>query len=429
MYKINLSLLWFFITIIGFISKQIIALDCRDYTDPLSYKSTKVKCDIVKNEDYDKITANSTEFLSPSEAFVIDFTCGSSDTTLCEKAKNAFISAGQRIASVIRFNTPIRVNASFAALSANTLGSAKPARTIPLQDQDGIIRLYPQALVKQMQFPSHPEFSTYDITALFSSTADVFFKEDVTIQTNQYDFEYIVTHEYIHGLGFISYWREWFVPDFPDLTPYPEFLVDNTDPSKPITYTGFTETAFDRYMVLNTTDKIKMTTLAQQINKFAPIGKKFPSLISFEESFLDSRQSYIAENLSYAAINPYSMDFVTNDSTPVILETKIIPFNPGSSVTHVDTLYMNTSDFLMVYVAQPGITLDDIIIKNGNASGGAIGPYLTKVLETLGYTTANNLSPYRPTLPKSGSNNISPSLSMAISLIITITLSQYFNIF
>ncbi|CAG8562118.1 1646_t:CDS:2 [Acaulospora morrowiae] len=359
--------------------RQIIALECRDYSDPFSYKSIKVNCDIIKNENYARFL-NSTKFVSPSSAFVIDFTCGSSDVNLCKKAKNAFLSAGQRIASVIQFNTPINVKASFDKLSTNTLGQASPARLIPLKDRDGIIRLYPQALVKQMQFPKHPEFNNYDILAEFTTTAKWFFKEDVNIQKDQYDFEYVITHEIIHGLGFISGWREWFLSSLSDLTPYPLFLDDSTDPNKLITYTGFFEMAFDRYMMLNLTKKTMITTLAQEINRFAPIGKKFASLSSFEKEFQSSPQALIAKNLSLAAIIPYTMDFVTHDSTPVILETSLNPYSIKSSISHVDTLYTDTSDFLMVYDSKHGIRFDDLA-KN---YGGVIGSKLIKVLETLG---------------------------------------------
>ncbi|CAG8586691.1 9921_t:CDS:2 [Acaulospora morrowiae] len=317
-----------------------------------------------------------------NEVFVIDFTCGSSDKNLCEKAKNAFASAGQRIASVIQFNTPVKVNATFTALGPLVLGQALPARTIPLKDHDGIIRLYPQALVKQMQFPSHPEFNTYDITALFSSTADVYFKEDTTIQQNQADFEYIITHEFIHGLGFLSNWNEYFLPDFLSLTPSPVFLNDITDPSKPINYTGFTEAAFDRYMMLNQgTYNTTMTALAQNISNFAPIGTEYASLNVFENAFISSPESYIAGNLSLATITPYTMGFMTHDSSLVVLETKLNPFFSGSSIDHVDTYYANTSDFIMIYVSLPGIRLDDLDKKYG----GVIGPYITKILETLGF--------------------------------------------
>ncbi|CAG8702794.1 17943_t:CDS:2, partial [Acaulospora morrowiae] len=359
---------------------QIIALECHDYLDPFSYKSTKVNCNIVKNENYDEITKKSTGFLSSSEVFVIDFTCRSTDKNLCEKAKNAFVSAGQRIASVIQFNTPVRVNATFTALGPLVLGQAKPARTIPLKDKDGIIRLYPQALVKQMEFSSHPEFNTYDITALFSSTADLFFKEDKTAQINQTDFEYIVTHEFIHGLGFVSNWNKYFT-DFIALTPGPDFLEDIKDRNQPISYTGFTERAFDRYMVLNLgSSKVAMTVLAQNITNFAPIGTKYASFSAFEKAFIGSPEYKIAKDLSNKAITPYTMDFVTHDSSLVVLETKLNPFSSGSSISHVDTYYTNTSDFLMVYVSQPGIRFDDLDKKYG----GVIGPYITKILETLG---------------------------------------------
>ncbi|CAG8438167.1 10723_t:CDS:2 [Acaulospora colombiana] len=287
-------------------------------------------------------------------------------------------------------------------------GAASPSRAIPLQDNDGTIRYYPQALVKQMQFPAHPEFETYDITALFSSSANLFFKGDSAIQLDQYDFEYIVTHDYL--------------PEVLALTPYPQFLDDITDVNQPVTYTGFVEMAFDGYILLTDFgDTVKMTTLAQRIDHFTSTGEKFTSVDSFSNAFVSSSQYAIGNNLLVAAQTPYTMKFVTNGSSSVFLETKLI-FTAGSSITHVDTAYSSTPDFLMVYKAEQGISLDELIKINGNAPGGAIGPNLTKIMETLGYATPDNPSPYRPTLPKSNTatKNLHPSPSMPIGLIVII---------
>jgi hypothetical protein len=48
-----------------------------------------------------------------SSMFKISFSCFDQDTELCEKAKSSFIKAGQIVSSVIRFQQPVTVNATF----------------------------------------------------------------------------------------------------------------------------------------------------------------------------------------------------------------------------------------------------------------------------------------------------------------------------
>ncbi|CAG8731290.1 8955_t:CDS:2, partial [Funneliformis mosseae] len=84
-------------------------------------------------------------------------------------------------------------------------------------------------------------------------------------------------------------------------------------------------------------------------------------------------------------------------SDAVILETAINPFVQGSSVSHMDfATYLNTSDFLMMYKAVVGKTIEELIKDGGNYPGGVIGPKLKLMLETIGYTTEDNPNPYKP---------------------------------
>lgn len=40
-----------------------------------------------------------------------------------------------------------------------------------MQDSDGIGRYYPQALVKQLNVTTHPQYGPYDITSMFNADA------------------------------------------------------------------------------------------------------------------------------------------------------------------------------------------------------------------------------------------------------------------
>ncbi|CAG8521099.1 7260_t:CDS:2 [Acaulospora colombiana] len=391
-----ISFILFIISIIS-IPDQAFALSCRDHYYPFTHKSSKkVSCAITEKQEFDQIKSSSNATaLAPNKAFIIDFHCGVNNATLCAQAQSAFNAVGVRIASVIQFNTPLRVNATFTNFCTALgecptpgggliLGSASPARTIPLQDSDGVIRYYPQALVKQMQLPNHPSFGPYDITAFFNTQANMFFQGDSTIQSDQFDFEYIVTHEFIHGLGFASSWRNYLTDTPILLTPLPDFLNDVTSDNSPVDFTGFDELAFDRYMQLTEPGKapVMMTSLTKKINSFTKIGTQFATANDLLNTFANSPQFNLSQQLMFDAETPHTMSFLTNSNDSVTLETKLNPFEDGSSVSHVDTLYKSTSDFLMAFSAFNGVTLDEVISKTNGTS--ALGPNLLKVLETLG---------------------------------------------
>lgn len=112
---------------------------------------------------------------------------------------------------IIEFYTPISVNVSATDFCAEygacnstasvdiILGGAVPARTFPLIDDDGVVRYYPQAVVRQMYFPpGHaPQSAPYDIVMEFNSKANFWFQSSntSTIQPDQYDFLTIAIHE------------------------------------------------------------------------------------------------------------------------------------------------------------------------------------------------------------------------------------------
>src|SRR6185369_7868264 len=93
------------------------------------------------------------------------------------------------------------------------IGGAISLRNMILKDNDeDIPRIYPQALVKQLNRQDHPEFLGYDILALFNSEANYWFEEydkGGKIGQDQFDFLFVVVHELIHGLGFTTGWGDY----------------------------------------------------------------------------------------------------------------------------------------------------------------------------------------------------------------------------
>jgi hypothetical protein len=136
-----------------------------------------------------------------NNAFKIDFTCYA-DNNSCQKAWRAFERAGIIISEAFVFKTQIVVNATFVPFCETmrecqkdhivTLGGSYPARTMAMARDDGVARLYPQALIKQLGYNPHPTYNYYDIVSLFNADAPFWFevcegsivKQYVTVEIN-----------------------------------------------------------------------------------------------------------------------------------------------------------------------------------------------------------------------------------------------------
>ncbi|CAI2188096.1 2995_t:CDS:2, partial [Funneliformis geosporum] len=285
-------------------------------------KKLSVKCLTVK-QPKKKLkfqVSNDTDMIE------IRFDCKLKNETLCVKAKSSFEEVGRLITSALTLNTQIIVNATFGEMfDPSILGSARPFRSMPIKDDDGIERLYPQSLVKQLQLTSHPEFAPVDIVADFNSLVDLWFEGDPPITSKQIGFLELILHELMHGLGFVSAWGDYFPKAAtPEVNDFIE--AENSDSKVMTVFNGFQERAFDKYLVILPDNK--------------------------------TTSSYINE---------------------------LNKFTDGSSISHVDnTIYTNTSDFLMTYRQEHGRTLNDNIGIGGNYDGGAISYKLRLILESLG---------------------------------------------
>ncbi|CAG8503478.1 7613_t:CDS:2, partial [Diversispora eburnea] len=346
--------------------------------------------------------------------FEIDFTCDKNTSNkTCEKARNAFETAGMIISSAIKLKKKIHVNATFTKFcgvflncsgGSSPIGYGIPARFIQLKDEDSVIRLYPQALVKQFDSLNHPEYNKYDITALFNSESTAYwFSGDPNPPTyNQIDFTLVILHEFIHGLGLITLWVDYFNPTPEGLVPFPSFLKNPngfTDYNGTITFTGFEESVFDKYLVFTDNDNNKdpekyLTSIREKINSFAggpEANTKFDNSSSFITSFVNSSNYNYAKDLLTKATIPRSIGFLPhnakNNNDIIIVETSLKPLITGSSLSHLDNdTYVDTPDFLMRYRAPRGISLETLYLANGGDKDNkcAIGPKTIEILETLG---------------------------------------------
>jgi hypothetical protein len=315
------------------------------------------------------------------------------DPKLCDKVKIAFNNAAVVILNTFELKEPITVNASFTNLCNNAtiwniLGSAGPSKLIPLKDEDEKIRLYPQALVKQFQLSNNDnyEFIEYDIIAEFNSEFSFWFRGDPEINSEQVDFELVLIHELLHGLGFLTSWDDYLSME--TLSPIPSFL--NTDAfsnQDQIIFTGFQEFAMDKYLVF-TNNNSSLGIITDILNQFSINKTEFNSMDDFKIEFANSPQFIEAKKMFNISAKSGMIAFRNpNENLDILMETSLVPFMPGSSISHLDrNTVSNTLDFLMKFKAPYNVTLDDITSINGNNLNytNPIGPLTIKMLKSIG---------------------------------------------
>ncbi|CAG8719575.1 17768_t:CDS:2, partial [Funneliformis caledonium] len=330
--------------------------------------------------------------------------CTIQDPIRCEKVKSSFEEAGRIISSTLILNTPILINAMFHSMeSPKILGAAGPFRSMPMKDDDGFERLYPQSLVKQFQLDVHPEFAPVDIVADFNSLVPFWFEGDPPITSIQTGFLELILHELMHGLGFASAWND-YINDDVVVAATPEIVGLTTETTLPdssakFVFNGFQERVLDKYLFLLPENK-STSSYASELNKFAEFGTTYENVSVFLNQFVTSPQYLVAKEIFGYFIIPKDLVFKPSVSDKeedmTFLETSLNPFLPGSSISHVDSkTYTNTSEFLMTFSQENGRTLNDNIRIGGNYSGGAIGYKLRLILESLGYATNENPNPYK----------------------------------
>lgn len=184
---------------------------------------------------------------------------------------------------------------------------------------------------------------------------------------------------------------------------------------------GFVEFPFDKYIHSknnNTNGYTAFTSTTQQLNHFGSSNATFRNMVDLANAWYNSDEYTSSKRLYTKAVTFLDVLAVIDNEPLLFLETSVNPFSSGSSLCHVDqSQYLNTTEYLMVYLANTGI---DITQLDQTFPQGPIGPKLLKVMATLGYNVKGNISTYRPSLsywsPPQGlvgtDSNPSPSLSI-----------------
>jgi hypothetical protein len=390
------------------LTQMTLSMQCLEYINPIyRHKTRFVDCPMVSSKDKRQVTPGNPEPSTPeptpasNEKFIVDFLCLIDDKTLCDKVDNVFITAGKFITETLNLKSQITVAAKFfdfctmgecGAGGKIILGAAGPARFIPHQDpKDNKIRMYPQALFKQFDLPDeHPQLGQYDIKAVFNSNMKYWFEGDPEpMSISQVDMLYVVLHELVHGLGFSTSWSDH--KKIQALTPFFASLPSNPTIGK------FLELTFDKNLVFLPSGK-SLTSFTDELNKFQFTSDMSDTQII--QAFRASPQFQIAQDLFAKASVQGTMGILLTPDPPsnteltqdqlnndvLLLETSIIPFTQGRSISHVDELtYLNSSDFLMVSEYPKKYTLGQLMANaNSTNTTGPIGPQLRRLLEIMG---------------------------------------------
>jgi hypothetical protein len=264
--------------------------------------------------------------------------------------------------------------------------------------------------------------------------------------------EYIILHELVHGLGFVSSWGTYFLGQDSPYFPSVQNLVNPTSMQvaslTPNSYTDSKTGAiyltgflpgmiFDKYLIANTTQSQHPQSLAvigDEIQNFC-LQNDQAYIVNFIDQFYKSNYSSDAQyvynminsnqslafNLSSALLgNLYTTNQQSLTSSNLALysanhasniETSPGNFRPGLIISHFDDSYLKTPNFLMCHSYQPGITLGDLtsqvysnlppIYFNITVNGSTvptlynytIGPGVLNVLNVIGYgSIINNVS-------------------------------------
>lgn len=359
----------------------------------------------------------------------IQFMCNSSDVKTCNKARNAYQNVADTMTSLLNLRQNVTILAQYLSFCQafdecgrlDLLGSARPSQywMMPGSSKVDTSYMYPQSLARQLT-DDLPFGDSPDIIASFNSDekpgatlSKFWFSGDGDIQTTQYDFEYVVLHEIIHGLGFLTSLST-YLPDpaksnqstivsgsMANSLPLVSFNVNmawNTKTGAPeISPTGDLPYIFDKFLVENSTG-VPLSTMYRGLLSATEFGSNNDTMAysAFLSKLSNSSQMRLMKKLYRLFCTKSSVRFQTLDGasgafanvdvqaaksySSIMLETKG-SFKAGTSVSHFEQdTFTNTADFLMRPSGSSGVTLDKL--SRNKFPIGQDGLY---ALATLGY--------------------------------------------
>ncbi|KAI9188679.1 hypothetical protein H9P43_000100 [Blastocladiella emersonii ATCC 22665] len=323
----------------------------------------------------------------------------------CGYARSAFSRAAAHLSRAIDLARPLAVRASYRSFCGtgtcddSLLGRAGAssfwARREPLDaGSNGTAAImYPQALARQVAVGRDLAWSTYEIQAEFNADSPrgqarrkFWFPESgLAIAGDQYDFEYVVLHELVHGLGMMSAWGTYFDDDargtaLPLLTPPPgSYAALDVDDGGPVAATSpFAQPLLFDTLVFDVPRRRSLLASLAAIARTQPAA--FPSTPPPTDPGVDAAAGLY---MRATTARTFAVASDASGAHPLaVLETAFAPFAPGSSLSHVDqALYTGTRNALMRARASRGKTLGEVV-----DASDPLGPVVRGVLAALGYT-------------------------------------------
>lgn len=349
------------------------------------------------------ITQWEGRIVSTNQKFDIQFSCRSS-ASFCDSARTVFQKAADRISNVLVLKHTVTMqlamflpcnspNPGPSCSELRVLGFAAPSNFLRIQNSDtGETLSYPQALARELADTGGARLQDHDIVARFNALSSWWMNNGTAITSNQFDLEYVATHEFLHGFGFgVTFW----IGDNSDSTVVP--IPDVDDKTK--TFFGWkTPSIWDKYVydVNGNAQWLYYSNSFKEITEAFTGGK--PKDLNSVGTFLEGSTAALnlAKQMYSRSTTNQSVVFRTRNENNYVIETGIKNFTQGSSLGHIDFTYYYTPNFLMVYATKANPS--DIVtlgtkINTTSAPQNGIGQGIVEVLETLGYASVNYTPP------------------------------------
>ena len=237
--------------------------------------------------------------------------------------------------------------------------------------------LFPQSLIKQQnQIPNEYSADSGDFKITFNENfRNMNYQPNLDqIHDGMYDFERLVAHEILHGLGFTrtlqldythAQWKRAMTGDI--LQPIDQKWNKNSV----IKYLPLS--IFESFMYVGSQS---LLSIAENIRtKYNTLGNRFM------QSILSKRKLYNLATSSNVHLK------LPNNSVVYLNASRT--FLPSSSLSHLHNIYKNTSDFVIVSGIGKGKTLNSLM-KTSNSTN-VLGPNVRSILESVGWTTRDKL--------------------------------------
>ncbi|KAI9301116.1 hypothetical protein BJ944DRAFT_169672 [Cunninghamella echinulata] len=393
---------------------------------------------------------NGTIELSKKIDFI--FNCSSLiqlDPYFCEVVANSTMEAIKEVDKVLNLLHKIKIQVAYFSYCGSdhkcnngSYGRGTPSSQYEYPYEDGTFFVFPQALAKQILRENDTQYKDYDISIeinhdMYMNSVDIeqanglgwngtgipptgvyWFMNDTrynqtTIKKDQIDFRYIILHQLIHGLGFVSGWAPYFwsptsafrqlaidsatIDQMKIVTPGMHWYIASNPQTDegPLYITGFQYTTFfDKFLYsINYTDNTSpsdppslsnLTDLAIDFQNFCVQGWD-AYILHFLTKFSNTTQYQAARNLwnatsetdtlffkfdrreGYYLTDPYLRQYenITLLTGQSFMDVAVEQYDeaanrPGASIAHLDSKYNSTVDFLMTQYYIRGQTLEDI---------------------------------------------------------------------